>query len=166
MECPVLAVSLLCTSLIDDTWFYDSEWRLVTKTANHVIRGLQRGQGWILSSIMWPIIQLHLHNETPLKTLYTIAKISFLVGKYINVPGRWYTLIPRGEKAPHLEYSQTSPYVSLHLAGPNLYPLESNDHCTCTTFLNPVSHFTKSSNKIWGDHGILLDLQPVCEKSK
>lgn len=57
------------------------------------------------------------------KTQDIKAPVSFLVGECINVPGQWYILIlqEKSPEAPHSGCSQTSPYVSLHLAGPDLY---------------------------------------------
>ena len=106
---------------LDHTWVYANEmtqdgtgqdqtcdWRIGALSPR---RGRRTGD-WVQSHNQW-FSQSCLCNETPIKT-----QLYFLVGEYINVPGGWCILIPEGEGMEALcsGPSQTSPYVSLHLA--------------------------------------------------
>lgn len=66
-----------------------------------------------MSSLMWSVIQsIGLCDETHVKTRsQSLEQLPVLKQQ-----------VPGGQEALHLESSQTSPSVSLHLAGPHLYP--------------------------------------------
>ena len=135
-----MGVSLLLLSPLSHTWIYADE---VThgEIAWCGLVMLEKPTSWLegwslgscdISPTSWPPgtrgmldTELNYMAKTPIKILDTKAEGSFLVGEHISVLGGWWTLIPRGEgmKSLCLELCQTSPYVSLHLAVPDLYPL-------------------------------------------
>lgn len=117
---------------------------------NHVICGLGlwaspvlgRGGGWRLAMWVNSMIQSCLHNENPINN--NPAQRNFLVGEYVEVPGRWHTRIPqeKGIEAQQSGSSQTSPSKSLPLDGSRFIFFK-------TTIIMPsciLSHFSELSN--------------------
>lgn len=114
-----------------------SGWGLVTRKTKFVIRGLKlwasltsrerRQLKMELSHVschQW-FDQLCLWKETPVKTLSTEAWWSCWLVNTLMCPAwvMYPNFLGRGHKALHSELSQTSPYMSLHLAVRELYHL-------------------------------------------